>query len=771
MKRAAVLLFAAAMMLIPRRRRFGAILFCARLLAPFQRRAGAFDGPAETAVHRIVLLLTNLGVPFDPVVAWEGYDAFVRLCREGRGVLLAAPHAALGQLSIRTNHDAGLQPITITSDPMRIAGTRIEAETIQPSPAFLVTARRRLMEGRLVGAMLDRAEHEGERTFEVATAQGPVIVAPGLLRLAARCGVPVAFVEAHVEDGKVAGTFAIATSTTEEGLTEEFVDFVRSHVRNPQPATRNPLRLLAAAALLHVTLALLLFAAGRMQLAPNVVNRDGIVAAAADSILYQHQAIAHDPSAPPHVRLLSIAFDLFGTTILAAEPLNLLFYLAIVGLTFAVAREAGGPRAGAAAAVIVALWPTLVLHTLQFLKDPLFIAGALALVFVVMTWLTRTYDWRGAAAAALVLSGAAAVLLLVRGRFAVIVVALIALSTLLLVVRQIAERRLLIWNLACALVALAAALLIATHAERTLAHVKTRSFAARGESKTFTGGRTRVPTIVMRGAPAPTAADEAALALGSIRSRYILSDAASGSGLDDDVTFRNAREMIAYLPRAAAIGLWAPFPATWGAHGRVTGRSGRVLAAMETAAMYVIEILAVVGIFLPPRRLPSFLLLVIAVPGVTILGAAVSNLGTLYRFRYPFWVMLIAAGAAGGTKVVRGWRAAAVPVMACAALFLWGCARAPRPDLAITNRTGWKLVALYLSASDAPTWEENVLGGDVLRDGETVAVRFAPGTAAPLWDLRVDGGRYRAEWRRLDRKTISRIDIRVSRGAVVAEVR
>jgi predicted metal-dependent enzyme (double-stranded beta helix superfamily) len=92
-------------------------------------------------------------------------------------------------------------------------------------------------------------------------------------------------------------------------------------------------------------------------------------------------------------------------------------------------------------------------------------------------------------------------------------------------------------------------------------------------------------------------------------------------------------------------------------------------------------------------------------------------------------------------------------------------------DLVITNRTGWKLAAIYLSPTDAPTWEENLLGADSLGDGETLAVRFAPGVQAPRWDLRIDGVRHRAEWKGLERKTIASIDLRVAKDAVIAEVR
>jgi len=78
--------------------------------------------------------------------------------------------------------------------------------------------------------MLGRGSHHGERTFEVETANGPVIVAPALLQVAARCGARVAFTEMHVGDGRLSGTVAMASSTTAEGLTREFIEFVRRHV-------------------------------------------------------------------------------------------------------------------------------------------------------------------------------------------------------------------------------------------------------------------------------------------------------------------------------------------------------------------------------------------------------------------------------------------------------------------------------------------------------------------------------------------------------------
>jgi hypothetical protein len=82
---------------------------------------------------------------------------------------------------------------------------------------------------------------------------------------------------------------------------------------------------------------------------------------------------------------------LFGYSTLVAEPFNLACYVVVLCLVFAIECETGGARVGRIAAVTVARWPPLVLHTTQVLKDRLF--SALALILVVVTWLTRTYDW------------------------------------------------------------------------------------------------------------------------------------------------------------------------------------------------------------------------------------------------------------------------------------------------------------------------------------------------------------------------------------------
>lgn len=236
------LCFATAMRLLPRRHRFGAAVLAARAAVPLLRRTGAYrqqrrtglDGPSEIALHLVLNTLTKHGTRFDPVIACHGYEELERAFAAGRGVLVLSPHTALSLLNVRRYHDDGMDPLAISADPrMRIAGTTLGVETVQPSPMFLVATRTLLRRGRLVCAMPDRAEHHEGRTMEFATANGRIIIAPAVIQVAARCGAEVVFTEAHVEGGRVVGTVATpspASAGSADAITRDFVEFVRARV-------------------------------------------------------------------------------------------------------------------------------------------------------------------------------------------------------------------------------------------------------------------------------------------------------------------------------------------------------------------------------------------------------------------------------------------------------------------------------------------------------------------------------------------------------------
>ena len=88
-----------------------------------------------------------------------------------------------------------------------------------------------------------------------------------------------------------------------------------------------------------------------------------------------------------HVRLYSLPHALVSRwvsfNILTIEPLNLIYYLAILVFVFKIAAAIFDYRTGLIAAASVALWPSFLLHTTQLLRDPLLIlAVVVAAVFL-----------------------------------------------------------------------------------------------------------------------------------------------------------------------------------------------------------------------------------------------------------------------------------------------------------------------------------------------------------------------------------------------------
>jgi hypothetical protein len=123
------------------------------------------------------------------------------------------------------------------------------------------------------------------------------------------------------------------------------------------------------------------------------------------------------------------------------------------------------------------------------------------------------------------------------------------------------------------------------------------------------------------------------------------------SNVDESVQFESWSDILRYLPRAMTIGFFAPFPNMWFAGGGLVGNVGRRLSGIEMILTYVIELFAVAGIWSKRRQLAAWLLAFIVTAGVTGLGLTVLNIGSLYRVRYPFWMLMVVLGAGGAQWV------------------------------------------------------------------------------------------------------------------------
>jgi len=357
---------------------------------------------------------------------------------------------------------------------------------------------------------------------------------------------------------------------------------------------------------------------------------------------------------PLHVKLYALCFALtgpwLGYNVAAAETLNAFLYLASLAAAFGLGREVFDRRAGLLAAGAVALWPSFLLHSTQLLKDPLFVPGFLALVLILVRLLTRTCTWAGAflasAAGALVLTA----LWLTRRNWGWLLIATVLTGALALAVRVVRERRAVAPNLVCAALLLVAAVGVPSVMPNAL---KLGAVRAPGKA-------TRVVEVNRERASEESRDgyvwSRAAARVGEVRRALAGAFPGSGSDIDADVRIGDASDLLSYLPRAAVIGFFAPFPNMWLTTGKQAGAAGRLLAGVESLAMYAVEALALVGLWRGRRRLAVWLLASVASVGVTALGLVVVNVGALYRMRYGFLALLIIV-AAGATADLFGMNA------------------------------------------------------------------------------------------------------------------
>jgi len=466
--------------------------------------------------------------------------------------------------------------------------------------------------------------------------------------------------------------------------------------------------LLLVAAILQLTVVLSLFTIGRLGFAPNKIDERGLLSTALpDTRDYDRQAkdsvivfknlgvqawLFANQSA--HIKLYSLCYlvlgPLVGNNVLSAEPLNLGCYLAILILVFKIGKELFDQTAARAAAAAVAIWPSFLVHNAQILKDPICVVAMLSLVLVVAMWLTRELSWRMGLVTGMIGSTAIALIYATRAGFwGLVTLGIILIGAVFMIFREVRERSFFAGNmlslLAVLLLALGAIFLnrasltpqdqVVLPPEMTNIVPFKQNPAVTLIQPTNQVSPAPVAEIAQRkensASPLPgdgnNAQREAVPVVQPKRSRPIaliqgMRDAFadkykdSGTLIDPKVQFITTMDLVRYLPRAMEIGFLAPFPNTWLSKGRGVGLSGRILSGAEMLAAYILEALALFGVWRARQRLSTWFLFGVTLFGVTTLGLGIINLGALYRLRYGFFVLLIVLGMFGLTQILPGLR-------------------------------------------------------------------------------------------------------------------
>ena len=106
-------------------------------------------------------------------------------------------------------------------------------------------------------------------------------------------------------------------------------------------------------------------------------------------------------------------------------------------------------------------------------------------------------------------------------------------------------------------------------------------------------------------------------------------------------------------------------------------------------------------------------------------------------------------------------------LVAAAALFAVSATPAfaeGKQDFDLVNKTGYTIDKVFVSPSNSDDWEDDVLGRDVLDDGDKVHITFNRAAKSCKWDLKVVySDADQAEWDEFDLCEVSKITIRYNK--------
>jgi len=115
--------------------------------------------------------------------------------------------------------------------------------------------------------------------------------------------------------------------------------------------------------------------------------------------------------------------------------------------------------------------------------------------------------------------------------------------------------------------------------------------------------------------------------------------------IDWDVSFHSAGDVMRYIPRAFQIGVLAPFPRHWFEEGTSPGGGiTRKIAALETVFVYFSLVLLVFWFLRSRKNISFWAVIYFSLSIILIYALSVPNLGSLYRARYGFLMLLVALG-------------------------------------------------------------------------------------------------------------------------------
>jgi hypothetical protein len=129
------------------------------------------------------------------------------------------------------------------------------------------------------------------------------------------------------------------------------------------------------------------------------------------------------------------------------------------------------------------------------------------------------------------------------------------------------------------------------------------------------------------------------------------------TNIDIDIAFAGAVDVIKYLPRALLIAFMAPFPNTWSMETTyMAGNMMRMASVGEMIVIYCALLFLPYALYRWRKNIDMWLIAYLSTSILIVLSLGVCNVGTLYRMRYGFLMIMVALGIAGLGAMILGIR-------------------------------------------------------------------------------------------------------------------
>jgi hypothetical protein len=158
----------------------------------------------------------------------------------------------------------------------------------------------------------------------------------------------------------------------------------------------------------------------------------------------------------------------------------------------------------------------------------------------------------------------------------------------------------------------------------------------------------------------PAAVDDRLRRLSGAREHFLAGYSHGRSAIDTDIHYYRVADMLLHTPRAVQVALFSPFPHQWLPHPEAepVRNAYRVLGGAEMAVLYLVLPFLLYAGWCWWRRPAFWILLMPALAWVMVYAYTVPVVGSLVRYRFPGYIILVALAVAGLCQAVLHWRAA-----------------------------------------------------------------------------------------------------------------